>query len=288
MRTRTSFVVALAALVALACAAGDVRSTEPEKLPAPAARQVDFHKDILAILANSSRKCHAGGQRKGGFRSTRARRCWPAAMRAWRWLWVRAESRLIALVAGLEPETIMPAQGPRLTSEQIGLLRAWIDQGLAWEAGFSFKKTPTAPLEPRRVALPEAPAGSGLSNPIDRLLVKYLETASVPPLAAVDDRTFLRRASLDLIGLMPTPEEVDAFVAEPAADSPVLGKRARGVHALLDARPTMRFTGCRSGTMHCGTIIAAPGTSMAGDCKSPIGWRERWSRTCRTISSCGR
>ncbi|HEX3726885.1 MAG TPA: DUF1549 domain-containing protein, partial [Pirellulales bacterium] len=221
----------IAAVTFAIFAAASARAEEPA-LPPAVARQVDFHKDILPILANSCARCHAGGKRKGGFAiDTRASlmqggESGPAVV-----VGNSAASRLVALVAGLEPEVIMPAQGPRLSSDQVGILRGWIDQGLPWEDGFSFKKIASVPWEPRRVELPPAPDGSSLTNPIDRLLAPYFASQGFRPPSTVDERTFLRRAYLDLVGLLPTPEVAEAFLSDV---SPV--KRARVVQQLLAAR----------------------------------------------------
>src|SRR5205823_6849455 len=85
------------------------------------------------------------------------------------------QSQLVRLVAGLEKERVMPAQGPRLKAEQIGLLRAWIDQGLKWDAGFRFNSVQQMPLEPRMVTLPKAVARSAWANPVDLLLQDYFQ-----------------------------------------------------------------------------------------------------------------
>jgi hypothetical protein len=211
------------------CAATTARG-QADELPLPVPRRVDFHKDVVAILANSCAKCHTGSKSKGGF-SIDNRETMVAGGDSGAAVVIgnSAESRLVALVAGLEPDVVMPAQGPRLSAEQVGVLRAWIDQGLAWEAGFSFKRVPAAPLAPRRVVPPSAPAGTELVNPIDLLLAPYFAASGFEPAATVDDRTFLRRACLDMTGLIPTVEQFDAFCAEQAGD-----KRERLVRSLLD------------------------------------------------------
>ncbi len=207
-----------------------LEAADTETLPPPAERTVDFHKDILAILTNSCAKCHAGGQRKGEF-SIDTRESLLAGGESGSVVAPgrSGESRLVALVAGLEPDSIMPAQGPRLSSQQVGLLRAWIDQGLPWEDGFTFKKTVSAPLEPRRVTLPPIGESSIGANPIDRLLEPYFQSTDFVPGEVVADRTFLRRASMDLVGLMPTPDDLDALVRDTAPD-----KRAKKIRALLE------------------------------------------------------
>jgi hypothetical protein len=208
-------------------------AAEPVKLPEPAGRHVDFHKDVLAILANSCAKCHAGGKQKGDFSiDTRESvlkggESGPAVV-----VGKSEQSRLIELVAGLDPDSIMPAQGPRLTAEQVGLLRAWIDQGLAWEQGFSFKKVPSAPVEPRRVAVPVPATGSRSSHPIDLILGSGVESPAAALLdkpAMAPDGIYMRRAYLDLIGLVPSPDQADAFLLDPLPD-----KRERLVTQLLD------------------------------------------------------
>jgi hypothetical protein len=121
----------------------------------------------------------------------------------------------------------MPARGPRLTSAQIDVLRAWIDQGLLFDAaGMAAAWRPQ--LAPRRPKLPPARPGAGLTNPIDLLLQPYLAAHKIPPRPAVDDRTYARRVYLDTIGLLPTPEELQAFLSDPHPD-----KRARLARHLL-------------------------------------------------------
>src|SRR5262245_8729802 len=214
--------LSIAVLVAWTCA---LVADEPS-LPAAAGRKVDFHREIVPILANSCAKCHAADKRKGGFSiNTRESvlaggESGPAVVSG-----SSAESRLIQLVAGLEPDSVMPAQGPRLTSAQIGLLRSWIDEGLPWESGFTLNRVPPAPLEPRRVSVPQI---ANLANPIDRLLAPYFTAAGFEPPALVDDRAFLRRAYFDLIGVPPSVADADAFLRDNSPD-----KRASLARKLL-------------------------------------------------------
>ena len=60
-----------------------------------------------------------------------------------------AESLLIALVQGLDPDSVMPKKGSRLTPEQVGVLRAWIDQGLQWEPAINFGRLEPMNLKPQ-------------------------------------------------------------------------------------------------------------------------------------------
>src|SRR5205807_2667134 len=88
------------------------------------------------------------------------------------------------------------------------------------------------PLAPRRPKLPAAQPGSGLANPIDRLLQPYLAAHKLHPGPVVDDRTYARRVYLDIIGLLPTPAELQAFLNDHQP-----GKRTRLARRLLDDNP---------------------------------------------------
>ena len=81
------------------------------------------------------------------------------------------ESLLIRMVAGVDPDQVMPKQGRRLSSEEVGLLRAWIDQGVPWDADVSLRTLTLRAWKPRAVELP--PAGPGLTHP-DRSAVGAL------------------------------------------------------------------------------------------------------------------
>ena len=197
------------------------------QLPPSAARPIDFTRDIKPILQVSCVRCHARGRDRGGFSiETRERMLkggddGPALVPG-----DSASSHLIALVAGLDPDEVMPKKGSRLTSEQIGLLRAWIDQGAAWDSGVSFARPAPQNLVPR---VPDLPSGASLpANPADRILVSYFAQHDRTPARLSGDRQFIRRVTLDIVGELPTPARVRAFVADRQA-----GKRARLVARLL-------------------------------------------------------
>jgi hypothetical protein len=195
------------------------------KLPPPAARQIDFVKDIKPLFDASCVQCHAKGKVKGGL-SLETRETMltggedgPVVVPG-----KSAESRMVHMVAALDPETVMPQKGTKWTAEQVALLRAWIDQGAAWDAAVTFKRAEPINLKPRPVVLPD---GSD-AHPIDRLLTAYFSSKGVTPPPVVEDAAFARRAYLDVIGLPPTAEQLDAFVNDGAA-----GKRAKLVKTLL-------------------------------------------------------
>jgi Protein of unknown function (DUF1553)/Protein of unknown function (DUF1549) len=130
------------------------------------------------------------------------------------------------LVAGLEPDMVMPKKGSRLTGDQVALLRAWIDQGAVWDPGVTFARSAPLNLTPRAPALPEAAAS--IPSPVNRLLKEYFAAHNAASAPWADDRQLIRRLTLDVLGVLPTPVEVRAFVADRAAD-----KRQRLVARLL-------------------------------------------------------
>ena len=219
-------------LVFIACVANCAAVSAPitpeqvAQLPPPANHPVDFAKEIKPIFEASCIKCHGRGRDKGGFqldtRETllKGGDSGPAVLAG-----NSAQSLLIALVQGFDPDNTMPKKGSRLTPEQIGLLRAWIDQGVPWVSGITFGRLEPINLKPH---LPEIPPGPKSANPIDRFLQPYFAEHKAKPPQPVSDRLFARRAYLDVIGLLPPPEELKKFVADRHGD-----KREKLVQRLL-------------------------------------------------------
>ena len=195
-------------LTSLLISAAPAAKTVPREMPDPAKRNIDFGDDIKPILERSCIKCHANGKRKGGFSIDHLHsflaggESGPAVSQG-----KSAESLLIQLVLSNDPDELMPSKGNRLTLEDIAVLRAWIDQGLKWEKGFTFAKFRNAPVAPRKVELPPGTE----TNPVDRLLAPYYRKHKIDPAVSVTDRIFARRAFLDTIGLLPAPVETVAF-----------------------------------------------------------------------------
>jgi len=207
--------------------------TTAAELPPPAARTVDFVKDVQPILAARCYECHGEKKQKADLR-------WDVKSSAFKGgehgapitPGQSAESLVIQLVAGLKgAEMRMPAKGDALTAEQVGILRAWIDQGAQWPDGASAKvvdpKEHWAFKAPRRPEVPgianrQSPIAkqqSRSANPIDAFVVARLEKEGLRLSSEADRTTLVRRLKLDLLGLPPTPAEVDEFVADKSADA---------------------------------------------------------------------
>src|SRR5262245_8428242 len=120
------------------------------------------------------------------------------------------ESTLIKRVSSTDPDEYMPppvSKKPKLTGNQIAILRRWIEQGAEYEGHWAF--LPLAPGEP-----PALKNESWVANPIDRFILARLEQENIKPSPPADPATLIRRVSLDLTGLLPSPEEVEAFTSE--------------------------------------------------------------------------
>ena len=189
------------------------------KLPAPAAAPVDFTKDIQPLLAQHCVKCHGPEKQKGELRLDGK----VAALKGGDAGKVivpgkSAESLLVHFVAGLDPEKIMPPKGERLTARQVGLLRAWIDQGANWPESEATARVRSAHWSLQSLKAPAVPKNasrqSPVAHPIDAFISARLATNNLTLSPAADRATLIRRLSFDLTGLPPSPQEVDAFVAD--------------------------------------------------------------------------
>ncbi|HEU5115909.1 MAG TPA: c-type cytochrome domain-containing protein, partial [Isosphaeraceae bacterium] len=143
-----------------------------DELPPAAGRAVAFDQDIRPILAARCVGCHGTDVRKGGLRLDRRESLLDGGdsgpvLEVGK----SAESILIEKVAGLDPISTMPPKGDPLTPEQVGLLRAWIDQGARWEGGPLVAESGSGSSDhwafqkPDRPALPEVENGNWPQNP---------------------------------------------------------------------------------------------------------------------------
>jgi hypothetical protein len=124
------------------------------------------------------------------------------------------ESPLYQRIVSTDQDELMPPPDShkKLTAEQKETLRAWIVQGAPWQGHWSF-------IPPRRPPLPPVKNTAWARNPIDHFVLAALEAQGLTPAPESDRRTLARRLSLDLIGLPPTPADVEAFVSDTAADA---------------------------------------------------------------------
>jgi cytochrome c553 len=152
-------------------------------------------------------------------------------------------SALFARITTTDPETVMPAEGEPLSVEERALVEDWIAAGAAWPDDLrTFPPTllPPAGDDLRRgrghwafepVVRPAVPAGDGSpGNPIDAFVTARLVAAGLEPSPEADPRALIRRVTFDLVGLPPSPEEIEAFESACRRD----GGSASAYHALVD------------------------------------------------------
>ncbi len=210
MPTNRPAVVALAVLASLAVAT-HARADEGADL---------FRREVGKLLTDSCLSCHDAAARKGGLDLTR---------------------RETALAGGDNGEAItpgqpdasllieqvasgtMPPKGTKLSPAQVDTLKAWITAGAPYEG---------PPLSARRAgpdwwalrpiappAVPDSQQRPWVRNPIDAFVLARLDSSGLTPAPEADRPTLIRRVSFDLTGLPPTPDEVDAFLNDPAPDA---------------------------------------------------------------------
>jgi hypothetical protein len=208
---RLSVLAFIAALVSL--------TRLPTAAAAPAAQPpVDFNRQVLPILADNCFACHGPDetQRKAKLRLDTKEGAF-GKLRSGGHAIVPGksdESVLIERVSEDDPARLMPPpkSGKHLKPEQVALLKQWIDQGAPWTAHWAF-------TAPRRPALPQVVDAAWPRNPIDSFILARLEREGLRPSPPADRTALIRRVTLDLTGLPPTPAEVDAFLADTSADA---------------------------------------------------------------------
>jgi hypothetical protein len=185
--------------------------------PAPRTPSVDFGRQVLPILSENCFACHGpdARTRKARLRlDTRegatARRRGGAAIVPGK----PDDSALIERVSAEDDSMRMPPakRGKPLLPEQVALLRQWIEQGARYTTHWSL-----AP--PRRPALPVVRDTSWPHNPVDQFILARLEAEGLRPSPEADRARLIRRVTLDLTGLPPTPAGVDAFLADGSPDA---------------------------------------------------------------------
>lgn len=187
--------------------------------------EIDYLRDIKPLLTQQCGKCHGPNKQENGLRlDTTASALRGGDAGAAITAGKSAESLLIKAVTG-KSDTIskMPPEGPGLTEAQITLLTQWIDAGAKAPAD---EQPNPAPVNkhwsfqpPVRAPLPTVRDAAWPRGAIDIFLLARLEREGIAPSPAAAKATLLRRAYLDLIGLLPTPTEVASFEADQSPDA---------------------------------------------------------------------
>jgi len=183
-----------------------------------AAAPVDYARDVRPILAEHCYTCHGPDEakRKAGLRLD----CKEGAfqkLKSGDFALVSknlGKSQLYQRITAANAKERMPPgkAGRPLSPAEADVLRNWIEQGADWPEHWAF-------VAPRRPPLPEVKNAAWARNPIDRFILARLEREGIAPSPEADKVTLIRRVSLDLTGLPPSLEEVDAFLLDNRADA---------------------------------------------------------------------
>jgi len=166
---------------------------------------VDFQRDIRPILSNRCFKCHGPALQKNGVQLDSR----DAALK--RKAIVPGKpgvSKVIDRILADDDERMPPKDaGDKLTPVQIELLKKWIEQGAEYTPHWAF-------IKPK-----QTPAPKGATNPIDAFILDRLAKEGIKPSPEAGRATLIRRLSLDLLGLLPSPQEVDDYVNDKSPDA---------------------------------------------------------------------
>src|SRR5687767_2135215 len=198
----------------LQCLAIAATLLPPTALAAGASQaEPDFNRQIRSILSDNCFACHGPDdqKRKSNLRLDIAEEAIKPAKSGDRAIVPGdpAKSKLIERILSKDEDEVMPPPktGKTLTATQIDMLRRWIASGAKFQTHWAFQK-------PQRPALPEVSDKKWSRNEIDRFVLAKLDQEKLKPAPPANKNTLIRRASLDLTGLPPTPQEVDAFLAD--------------------------------------------------------------------------
>ncbi len=198
--------VALAALPVLAASLAQAADRAP-------ARRVDFNYDIRPILSDRCYSCHGpdARRRKAGLRldtqegafarlKSDGRAIVPGDLDA---------SELVARITAEDETERMPPRslGRTLTPHEVDLLKRWVAEGAEWKKHWAF-------LPPANGPLPDVRTAAWPRNAIDRFVLARLEAEGLSPAPEASRERLIRRVTLDLTGLPPSLEEIDAFLAD--------------------------------------------------------------------------
>jgi hypothetical protein len=183
--------------------------------PPPASKPVDFQREVRPILSDKCFACHGPAEtgrmanlrldtKEGAFADRKTYHIIKPGD--------SAASRLYQRVNHEKKPLRMPppTSGLSLTEREIETLKRWIDEGAKWETHWAY-------IAPKRPELPAAKNKSWIRNPIDSFILARLEAENLRPSKEAARATLLRRVTLDLTGLPPSPEEIDAFLKDRSA-----------------------------------------------------------------------
>ena len=190
------------------------------------AGKIDFARDVQPVLAKHCVSCHGAEKQKAGLRlDVKSAAMLGGDSGAVIVAGKAEQSKLIHVVRGDDPDEVMPPKGDRLSAAEVALLKKWIDEGAVWpeaQAGGAAGRRTSDHWSFQPVQLPVLPKVKDTAwprNEIDFFILAKLEEQGLKPSPQADRHTLIRRLYLDLLGLLPTPEEADAFLNDKSSDA---------------------------------------------------------------------
>ena len=183
-----------------------------------AAPKVDFAREIRPILSNHCFACHGPDEQK---RKAKLRLDDKTGLYAAREAGLRVvvpneplKSELFKRITHTDKDEVMPppAHAKPLSAAQVALMKRWIEEGAEYQTHWAF-------VVPSKSALPKIGNSKWARNGLDPFIAAKLEDRKLSNAAEADKQTLIRRVTLDLTGLPPTPVEVEAFLADKSADA---------------------------------------------------------------------
>ena len=189
---------------------------------------IEFARDVQPVLARHCLECHGPEKQKSGYRVDDKETAFRGgdsgsnaivAGKSW-------ASGLFQRITSTNAAEKMPPKGARLTSEEVASLRRWIDSGADWPlhlATFNSRASASPQhwsFQPiQRPAVPSTRNKNWIRNPVDSFVLYRLEREKLKPSREADRAVLIRRLHLDLLGLLPRPEQVDAFLKDQREDA---------------------------------------------------------------------
>jgi len=225
MRLLSRNAIGIAAIMTVAIACTMVRAQE---------RSPDFVRDVAPLLQRRCLSCHSGAEPKGEFSLQTAE---AALSGGYIEPGEASESHLVELITPVAGKAEMPKDADPLTSDEIDVIRKWIDEGAKWPQGLTLQEPRVDDFDwwsYRPLIRPPVPQidHQWAKSAIDKFILDKLNQKGLTPSEPANRRTLIRRVTYDLIGLPPTHEQVDRFVndTDPQAYEKLVDQLLRSKH----------------------------------------------------------
>jgi hypothetical protein len=197
---------------------GRLQAQEPLEAVSQSKIPIGFATDIKPILRERCFACHGSLKQESDLRLDTVRSMHAAGVLI---AGTASESEIVQRIRSRDPAVRMPPEGTPLPDSQIVAIEQWIDQGAEPPRDDVPEEDPDKHWSFQSLSRPAVPATSGdrCDHPIDAFLIARMEHAGIAPRPLASRELWLRRVTLDLTGIPPTPEEIRAFGEDPSLDA---------------------------------------------------------------------